>query len=113
MDVPNFDDIKISTQTIIGISNLTINTEKLFRKFTITPYKVVEKRRGRKKKDDVYVEPEILPDGQIITIKFGDLIRGVDVNQKKKQGKFFRNALTLVMFMDNKLINFKINSFHP
>lgn len=108
MEVPNFDDIKISTQTIIGISNIVINTEKLFRKFTVTPYKVVEKRRGRKKKDDVYVEPEVLPDGNIITIKFGDLIRGVDVNQKKKKGKFFRNALTLVMFMDGKLINFKI-----
>jgi TATA-box binding protein (TBP) (component of TFIID and TFIIIB) len=108
MEVPNFDDIKISTQTIIGISNIVINTEKLFRKFTVTPYKVVEKRRGRKKKDDVYIEPEVLPDGNIITIKFGDLIRGVDVNQKKKKGKFFRNALTLVMFMDGKLINFKI-----
>lgn len=108
MDIPNFNDIKISTQTIIGISNIVINTEKLFRKFTITPYNVVEKRRGRKKKDDVYVEPQVLPDGNIITIKFGDLIRGVDVNQKKKKGKFFRNALTLVMFMDGKLINFKI-----
>lgn len=108
MNVPNFEDIKISTQTIIGISNLTINTEKLFRKFIVTPYKVVEKRRGRKKKDDINIEPEILPNGNIITIKFGDLIRGVDINQKKKQGKFFRNALTIVMFMDNKLINFKI-----
>lgn len=108
MEVPDFDEIKISTQTIIGISNIVINTEKLFRKFTITPYKVVEKRRGRKKKDDVYIEPEVLPDGNIITIKFGDLIRGVDINQKKKKGKFFRNALTLVMFMDGKLINFKI-----
>lgn len=108
MDVPNFDDIKISTQTIIGISNILINTEKLFRKFVVTPYTVIEKRRGRKKKDDVHVEPDILPDGNIITIKFGDLIRGVDVNQKKKKGKFFRNALTLVMFMDGKLINFKI-----
>lgn len=108
MEVPNFDDIKISTQTIIGISNIVINTEKLFRKFTVTPYKVIEKRRGRKKKDDVHVDPEVLPDGNIITIKFGDLIRGVDVNQKKKKGKFFRNALTLVMFIDGKLINFKI-----
>jgi len=108
MDIPEFDNIKISTQTIIGISNLTINTENLFRKFVVTPYKVIEKRRGRKKKDDVQIEPEILDDGNIITIKFGDLIRGVDMNQKKKKGKFFRNALTLVMFMDKKLVNFKI-----
>lgn len=108
MEIPNFDDIKISTQTIIGISNLAINTDKLFHKFQVTPYKMIEKRRGRKKKDELHVDPEILKDGSIITIKFGDLIRGVDLRQKKKQGKFFRNALTLVMFMDQKLINFKI-----
>jgi TATA-box binding protein (TBP) (component of TFIID and TFIIIB) len=108
MDIPEFDNIKISTQTIIGISNITINIENLFRKFIVTPYQIIEKRRGRKKKDDVQIEPEILDNGNIITIKFGDLIRGVDTNQKKKKGKFFRNALTLVMFMDKKLINFKI-----
>lgn len=108
MDVPHFDTIKISTQTIIGISNLNVNTEKLFHKFTICPYKVIEKRRGRKKKTDIEEEPVILQDGSIITVKFGDLIRGVDIHQKKKQGKYFRNALTIVMFVDNKLVNFKI-----
>ena len=104
-----FDDIKISTQTIIGISNLTINTEKLFNKFQIVPYKIIEKRRGRKKKSEVEQVPDILEDGSIITVKFGDTIRGVDTKQYKKQGKYFRNALTIVMFMDKKLINFKIS----
>lgn len=107
-DIPNFDDIKISTQTIIGISNLSINTEKLYRKFIVTPYTVIEKRRGRKKKDDVHIEPQIPIDGSIVTVKFGNLIRGVDIRQKKKQGKFFRNALTLVMALEGKFINFKI-----
>lgn len=104
-----FDDIKISTQTIIGISNLTINTEKLFNKFQIVPYKIIEKRRGRKKKSEVEQVQETLDDGSIITVKFGDTIRGVDTKQYKKQGKYFRNALTIVMFMDKKLINFKIS----
>jgi hypothetical protein len=108
-EIANFDDIKISTQTIIGISNLTINTEKLFHKFQIVPYKIIEKRRGRKKKTEVEQIPEILDDGSIITVKFGDTIRGVDTKQYKKQGKYFRNALTIVMFMDKKLINFKIS----
>lgn len=108
-EIANFDDIKISTQTIIGISNLTINTEKLFHKFQVVPYKIIEKRRGRKKKTEVEQIPEILEDGSIITVKFGDTIRGVDTKQYKKQGKYFRNALTIVMFMDKKMINFKIS----
>lgn len=105
----NFEDIKISTQTIIGISNVDINIEKLFHKFQIHPYTVIEKRRGRKRKNDVEKKPEILPDGSIITVKYGDTIRGVDTKQKKKHGKFFRNALTIVMFMGGKQINFKIS----
>lgn len=104
-----FDDIKISTQTIIGISNLTINTENLFHKFKIVPFTIIEKRRGRKKKNEVEVVPEILEDGSIITVKFGDTIRGVDTKQYKKRGKYFRNALTIVMFMKGKMINFKIS----
>ena len=104
-----FDDIKISTQTIFGISNLTINTENLFHKFKIVPFTIIEKRRGRKKKNEVEVVPEILEDGSIITVKFGDTIRGVDTKQYKKRGKYFRNALTIVMFMKGKMINFKIS----
>ncbi len=104
-----FDEIQISTQTIIGISNIEINIEKLFHKFEVTPYTIIEKRRGRKRKNDIEQKPEILSNGSIITIKYGDIIRGVDTKKRKKQGKFFRNALTLVMFIDNKQINFKIS----
>lgn len=108
-DIVNFEDIKISTQTIIGISNLNINIDKLFHKFQIHPYTVIEKRRGRKRKNDVEKKPEILQDGAIITVKYGDTIRGIDTKQKKKHGKFFRNALTIVMFIAGKQINFKIS----
>lgn len=107
--ITKFEDIKISTQTIIGISNLDIHIDALFHKFAITPYTIIEKRRGRKKKDDVQQIPTILPDGSIITVKYGNTIRGVDTKQRKKHGKFFRNALTLVMFMQGKTINFKIS----
>lgn len=109
MVTPKFEDIKISTQTIIGISNLSINIEKLFHKFQVVPYTVIEKRRGRKRKNDIEKKPEILPDGSIITVKYGDTIRGVDTKQRKKYGKFFRNALTLVMFIAGKHVNFKIS----
>lgn len=104
----DFNDMKISTQTIIGISNITIDTEQIFRKLEVTPYTIIEKRRGRKRKSEVEQIPVILDNGSIITLKFGETIRGVDAKRRKKQGKFFRNAVTVVMFMDKKTINFKI-----
>lgn len=109
----------MSTQTIIGISNVTVNTENLFHKFVITPYTVVEKKRGRRKKgvakdetvDGTGISAPATPplaEGSIVTAKFGDLVRGVDLNHRPRKCKFFRNALTIVMFVCGKLVNFKI-----
>jgi hypothetical protein len=40
----------------------------------------------------------------------GDKIRGVDLKSKKKsKGNYFRNSLTVVMFCEGKLINFKVS----
>lgn len=118
MELAPFGEIAISTQTIIGISNVTIDTEKLFHAFAITPCSVIERKRGRRKKDrdaptTVYNriasdQHVTLKDGDIITVKFGDLIRGIDLSHKKRKCKFFRNALTVVMFSIDKLVNFKI-----
>lgn len=104
----SFKDIKVSTQTVIASTNLTINTDVLFMSLPVSNYSVSEKRRGRKRKADVQVKPDILEDGCIITIKYGDKMRGVDVKQRKNATKYFRNALTVVMFIDGKLINGKI-----
>ena len=101
-------DIEVSTQTVIGISNIYINTQNLYKKFKVTPYTVEEKRRGRKKKEHVQTVPQVLADGNIVTVKLGDQIRGVDMKPKKRLSKHFRNALTIVMYVDNKFVNFKI-----
>ena len=45
----NFDEIDISTQTIIGKTNWKINTQELFNSLPITEYKVIPKKRGRPK----------------------------------------------------------------
>ena len=57
-----------------------------------------------------------MKEGSIITLKYQEECRGVDLNAKKNKKKktltkkkFFRNALTVVMKVDNKLINFKIS----
>ena len=47
---PNFDDIKVSTKTIIAKTNMTIDLKKLFDYLQITDYKSNQKKKGKKKK---------------------------------------------------------------
>ena len=47
----DYNDIEVSTKTIIGISNVELEIEQIFNKIPITQYVVVQRRRGRKKKE--------------------------------------------------------------
>lgn len=123
----SIDDIDISTQTIIAKTNWKINIQELFMSLPVTDYKVIPKKRGRRPKDEKKVEPQILNDGEIITLKLGPKLRGVDLKEKKKkkedeekekdkkekkkenEDNYFRNSITVVMFCEGKLINFKIS----
>jgi TATA-box binding protein (TBP) (component of TFIID and TFIIIB) len=109
---PNFDDIKVSTKTIIAKTNMTIDLKKLFDYLPITDYKVNPKKRGRKKKIEQIEEKIIIESGSIITLKFENDVRGVEIKKKKidkkKKSKWFRNSFTVVMIIDNKPINFKV-----
>jgi hypothetical protein len=105
-----FDNIGISTETIIGKTNCKINIVDLFQILPVTEYTVVPKKRGRRPKDEKKVEIQTLNDGDIITLKIGDRVRGVDLKMKKsKSENYFRNSITIVMSCDGKLINFKIS----
>lgn len=109
---PKFEDTKVSTKTVIAYTNLIFNTEGLFENLIITPYKVIEKKRGRKRKTDVTPTNKIIEDGSIITLKNEDKTKGVETKknkQKKRSKTFFRNSLTVVMIIDNKKLNFKIS----
>ena len=109
---PEFDDIKVSTKTIIAKTNMTIDLRKLFDYLPITDYKVNPKKRGRKKKIEQIQEKIIIESGSIITLKYENDVRGVEIKKKKidkkKKSKWFRNSFTVVMVIDNKPINFKI-----
>lgn len=109
---PEFDDIPVSTKTFIVMTNLLINLEKTFEFLPITDYTVVPKRRGRKRKTETNDPNKDLPEGSIITIKFENQIKGVDLKQRKshsiKKKKWFRNSITVIIILDNKPINFKI-----
>lgn len=109
---PKFEDNKVSTKTIIASSNITIDMNVLFEKLPTIEYTIVPKKRGRKRKVS-NVDPNVhLENGSIITVKYEDKIKGVDLKKKskmykKKNGKYFRNSLSIVMIIDNKKINFK------
>ena len=114
----NFDDMEVSTHTIIGISNLKIDLEQIYQQLPIVPYTIVKKRRGRKRKDEKQVIVNNIDEGSIITLKYQGEMRGVDLKDKKRtrsSSKYFRNAVTVVMKIDDdstkndKFINFKIS----
>ena len=108
---PEFDDIKVSTKTFTATTNLNIKIDELFQKLPITPYVVVPKKRGRKKKSENVNPNQDIPYGSIVTIKHEDEIRGVELKPKKskptKKKKWFRNSITVVIILD-KPINFKV-----
>lgn len=106
----NFDDIKISTMTIIGSTNWKIDTKKLFDSLPVVPYTVIPKKRGRKPKQ-VKEEPnKDLKEGSIITLIYKDKLRGVLLKDKKsdEESGYFRNSLTVVIYV-GKMINTKIS----
>lgn len=111
LEFSNFDDIKVSTKTFTATTNLAIQIKELYEKLPITPYTVITKKRGRKKKEEKKDPNQDIPFGSIITAKYEGELRGVELKPKKtKQGKkkkWFRNSIPIVIILD-KPINFKI-----
>jgi hypothetical protein len=106
----NFDDITVSTKTYTATTNLNINIQLLFESIPITPYVVTIKKRGRKKKGEQVNHNKDIESGSIVTVKFENQIRGVELKNKKpkpKKKKWFRNSITVVIIFD-KPINFKV-----
>ena len=105
----NFDDINVTTKTYTAYTNLQFNLVELFNILPITEYVVLPKKRGRKKKDGLTIDPnKDVPFGSIVTLNHEGVIRGVRLkpSTKKKPG-YFRNAVAVVMILD-KPINIKV-----
>ena len=84
----NFDEIKVSTKTIIAVSNISINIKNIFHYFPL---------------DEEKDEKEV----KIQSIYYGSERRGVHIDRKKSS---FRNAINMIALIDNtKKINFKIS----
>lgn len=105
-----FDDISVSTKTYTATTNLIINITTLFETIPITPYVVTVKKRGRKKKGEQIDHNKDIKPGSIVTVKYENQLRGVELKNKKpkpKKKKWFRNSITVVIIFD-KPINFKV-----
>lgn len=110
LSLPNFKDIKVSTKTFTASTNINVEIDKLFDIIEITPYILIPKKRGRKKKGEIIDPNKHIKYGSIITVKYEDKIKGVDLKQKKQKisnKKWFRNSITIVIILD-KPINFKV-----
>ena len=109
---PDFEDIKVSTKTFIVKTNLTIDLKKLYDFLPITDYVIFPKKRGRKKKNCIIEQNKNIIHGSIITMKYEDNLRGIDLKFKKSQSlkvkKWFRNSFTIVILLHGKPVNFKI-----
>jgi len=114
IDYPKIEDIPVSTKTFIVMTNLTLDIKKLFDFLPITPYVLQPKKRGgRKKKPNFSESGNEVEDGSIITMKYENKMKGIDLKQKKshnkkKKSKWFRNSFTIVMAIGGKPINFKV-----
>src|SRR5579872_5653129 len=85
--VPAFEDLKISTMTIIIHTNLTINIKKMYKYLPITDYIISKKRRGRRKQFINDNPNNFIPPGSIISVRSRQNIRGVVLKPSKIPSK--------------------------
>ena len=113
--MPRFGDIPVSTKTVIAHTNATYDIARLYERIPVVEYTPPIKRRGRRTMPPPPDDKDKLPSGSIVTLKYFQHHRGVDLKgrNKKKTGKFFRNALSVVMKVgegsSGKLVNFKLS----
>ena len=128
--VKSFEEITISTKTVIGISNLRINLDNFFKYMPITDYIPVQKKRGRRRRIQINSNKNIVPYGSIINISRKKEVRGAILKNKKKSKNddseedeekkgsrvsndkdYFLHSVSLVIVLeDGKQINMKVSS---
>jgi TATA-box binding protein (TBP) (component of TFIID and TFIIIB) len=109
----DFNEFQTSVKTFIIYLNVNINIEEIFKRkiFPVTPYIVQQKKRGRRKKIQESDPNQDIEDGSVIQVKFRDEMYGTPVKPKEKSSRdFFRNATEIYIYIDKKLINFKVSS---
>jgi TATA-box binding protein (TBP) (component of TFIID and TFIIIB) len=108
IEYKDFDSINISTTTVIVSTNLEINLEWLFDNFKVLDVNTsgvsIKSNKDFQKHISGTVKPKY---GSITMIEFKDKLKGFKLRKKKKNTKFFRNTLSIALYV-GKLINMKI-----
>jgi TATA-box binding protein (TBP) (component of TFIID and TFIIIB) len=114
--VKKFEDIAISTKTVIAISNLKIDLEKFFNYMPITDFIPLEKKRGRKKRIQIVLPNNNIPYGSIISVQKKKELRGACLKSKRSvetpssNKDYFLHSVSLVIVLEaNKQINIKVS----
>ncbi len=113
----SFDDVPISTKTIIIDNNIEINLPHVFKTLPVVSFADTDAAPSdttavsalSKKKLKKFIANCNLPDGAITSIGYSPANLGA--NEPAYRGikiKNFRNAMTVVMTIDGKDINFKV-----
>jgi TATA-box binding protein (TBP) (component of TFIID and TFIIIB) len=119
-----FEDINIYTTTKVISNNISINLKSLFDGLEV---KEINVPLNIRKKDEIkqYILDNLeLKDGDITSLEYDGQTRGYkiekrrknkprkkiqeDISQKPKKYDYFRNHISLVMKVENKLVNCKI-----
>jgi hypothetical protein len=105
----SFDDHPTSTKTLIVYTTINADIDKIYseRVFPIEPYVLVQKKRGRKKKTTDEDPNKDLKEGSVVHVNYKDSFYGFTPNPVPPE--FFRNSTTIIIYIENKLINFKLS----
>lgn len=104
----NFDNIRVSTITIICTTNISLYLKELYD--YITPKEIHIPTTIKKKKNILtFLKDLNLKDGTIISVEFEKYKKGLFFKKKKQEfKKAFRNNVSIGMMINNKPINFKV-----
>lgn len=97
---------QVSTKTIIISTNLILDTEYLFQHLPVVSLQIPSNLK-KKEKIIEFICSQPLKDGDIIFMEYANYTKGQYVPKKSKK-KFFRNSITIIMYINGKCINFKL-----
>ena len=117
MEIPKFEDISVSTKTFVIMTNIDIDVVYVFNNHPLSKFNFPPKKRGKKgsvNDEPIYNPFNDMQDGEIVFMEYMGETKGCNPKKKKekvggKKKKYFRNAVTIVMVIDKKLINFKLS----
>lgn len=104
-----FEKHPTSTKTLIVYTTINADIDAIYksRVFPVEPYVIVHKKRGRKKKSADENPNKDLAEGSIVHVNYKDSFYGFTPNPIPPE--FFRNSTTIIIYVDGKLVNFKLS----